>query len=261
MKAIIIKRMNVIVTALLQIFLLVPLCLGDRVRIVQRRGAEVSLSCALPGLAGGWTLCAFSDEDGAECSLSPGEESHPCHDISGARIHVTEDGYCRILLTSLEDNNDGEWSCKVFDQDMEVSRKYFQIHIISEPSWIDFTPRVEDFYDFDLGDPFEASLYVFMVNPQPVIQWTLDDESIPGLHYIQTEILPEDPSNNMEVVQELRVPEMLGVFDNTSLEVAVRIEVVDEFGVRRPEEDYEQRMGFTLRCSYTCYDYETPRGK
>ena len=126
--------MNVIVTALLQIFLLVPLCLGDRVRIVQRRGAEVSLSCALPGLAGGWTLCAFSDEDGAECFLSPGEESHPCHDISGARIHVTEDGYCRILLTSLEDNNDGEWSCKVFDQDMEVSRKYFQIHIISEPS-------------------------------------------------------------------------------------------------------------------------------
>ena len=39
-----------------------------------------------------------------------------------------------------------------------------------------------------------------MVNPQPVIEWTIDGESIQGLHYIQTEILPEEPIDNMEVV-------------------------------------------------------------
>ena len=97
-----------------------------------------------------------------------------------------------------------------------------------------------------------------MVNPQPVIQWTIDGESIQGLHYIQTEILPEEPIDNMEVVQKLLIPEMLGVFDKSYLEVKIRIEAVDEFGTRMPEEDYEYRTGFTLRCSYTCYDYEAP---
>ena len=235
-------------------------CLGDIVTIVQRRGAETSLSCELPDLAeaGGWSLCTFSHEDGAECGLTPGEDGHQCAGLPGAMVNVTEDNrYCRMIIYSLDDNSDGDWTCGVYYDEAELNRKYFHINLISEPSWIDFTPRVEDFYDFDLNDSFEATLYVFMVNPQPVIQWTINGESIQGVHFIQTEIIPEEPIDNMEVVQELLIPEMLGVFDNSYLEVMVRIEVVDEFG-RIPEEDYEYRTGFSLRCSYTCYDYEAP---
>ena len=251
---------------LLFFFSLVKLSLGDVVTIVQRRGAEVSLSCELElpdpseaGEAGGWSLCTFSHEDGGECGLASGEAGHQCPGLPGAMIHVTEDNtYCRMILQSLDDYSDGNWSCGVYDEETELTRKYFHISLISEPSWIDFTPRVDDFYDFDLGDSFKTTLYVFMVNPQPVIQWTMNGESIPGVHFVQTEVIPEEPIDNMEVVQELLIPEMLGVFDNSYLEVMVRIEAVDEFGTRIPEEDYEYRTGFSLRCSYTCYDYEAP---
>ena len=249
-----------VVTLSVLITSLLVLCHGDMVPIVQRRGGEVSLSCELPDLAeaGDWSFCFFSHECG-ECGLTPGEAGHQCPDLHGVMIQVTEDSrYCRMTLQSLDDDSDGDWSCGVFNEDIELTRKYFHINLISEPSWIDFTPRVVDFYDFDLGDSFEASLYVFMVSPQPVIEWTIDGESIQGLHFIQTEIIPEEPTGSMEVVQELLIPEMLGVFDKSYLEVMVRIEAVDEFGTRMPEADYEYRTGFTLKCSYTCYNYEAP---
>ena len=143
------------------------------------------------------------------------------------------------LLRSVQVTQTGSWRCNVDFSDRNKSVKNFQLSVLVQPSHIDFNPESE-VYKYREDESFKANLEVQNVAPKPKVIWRMSNNSIDGVHYIETKITNQ--SQTLKVKESLTIPMMKSVFDGKILQYELRIAVVDEFGVLSPEEDYIQVM-------------------
>ena len=217
--------------------------------IVQREGSNTTTSCKLK--SSNWTSCVFKHHDPsqAECTLLPDQGNlQPCggSSLEETQIQITEDGeYCRLLFRNVHVTQTGSWECQVNYNNQNQSSKTFQLSVLVQPSHIDFQPESE-IYRYHEDEPFKANLQVQNVAPKPKVVWSMSNNSIDGVHYIDTKVTNQ--SQTLRVEESLTIPMMKSVFNGKSLQYELRIAVVDEFGNLSPEEDYVQEGEVTLQC-------------
>ena len=227
-------------------------CLTD---IVQREGSNTTMSCKLE--SSNWTSCVFKHHDPseAECALLPDQGNlQPCggSSLEETQIQITEDGeYCQLLFRNVHVTQTGQWECQVIYSNQSKSSQAFQLSVLVQPSHIDFQPESEIYKYFE-DAPFKANLQVQNVAPKPKVVWSMSNNSIDGVHYIDTKVTNQ--SQTLKVEESLTIPMMKSIFNGKSLQYELRIAVVDEFGNLSPEEDYVQEGEVTLKCK----DCETP---
>ena len=217
--------------------------------IVQREGSNTTMSCKMK--SSNWTSCVFKHNDAseAECSILPGQGNlQPCggSSLEDTQIQITEDGeFCRLLLRNVHVTQTGAWKCQVDFTNENRSSRHFQLSVLVQPSHIGFEPEA-DTYKYYEDAPFTAKLVVQNVAPKPKVVWSMSNNSIDGVHYIDTKVTNQ--SQTLQVKENLTIPIMKSVFDGKILQYELRIAVVDEFGVLSPEEDYVEEGNVTLKC-------------
>ena len=220
---------------------------GNSKNIVQRLSKRTTMSCDLP--ESHWDSCKFQHFDGSQglCSLVFGQNEAHCENFEDSFIHITKDGKCQLVLESVGNDHVGAWACKIVLP--EASEKKFDVNfdlsVIQEPSDIAFKPATENF-NYKLDDWFDSSLDVQNVAPKPNVAWSINNNSIEGLTIRYTDVLPQ--SNTIEFKDKIQF-QMKESFHNKYFEYTLKLEVVDEFGRRNPEDDYVKQEKIKFLCS------------
>lgn len=219
---------------------------GELIEIVQKSGKSSTMSCPLPDSS--WSECRFQHFNGSQgdCSLHSGQDRKECASFQDSYLHLTEDGFCQLVIESVNDYHTGIWGCKI-DEDAKTEQMHakFNLLLIREPTHIDYYPHTETF-NYIVDQWFEVSLDVQNVAPKPLVQWSMNNSSIDGLTIRDVNVTQN--YMDMEVVERLQL-QMKRSFNKKFLEFTMRLAVVDEFGKRHPEDDYIKSGRIQFLCS------------
>ena len=72
---------------------------GSVTNIVQREGAETTMSCLLPSDTA-WESCMFQ-HDSQDCVLTADQSNQPCP-FQDSQLHVTPDGLCQLVIADIQ---------------------------------------------------------------------------------------------------------------------------------------------------------------
>ena len=148
------------------------------VEIVQRHDRQTTMSCPLPPDNSSWSVCKFHHLDGSEgeCAVTPDEDHQNCGSFGSSFIHITDDGWCQLVLESVGDGHAGSWSCQVtLDQSRTDESRYFNMVLLTVPSHTDFRPGTGVTVNFSEDQWLETEITAFNINPQPLVEWTMNN--------------------------------------------------------------------------------------